>query len=1003
MMDPLMAEYLQEAREHLANIEGELLAMEAEGDQLNEERVNGVFRAAHSIKGGAGFFSLDNIQKLAHRLESILDMIRTREMRCTPEVVNLLLLSFDCLRDMINSPEKSEEVDIETLITSLDQMTSAYLEEKAKEGLKKTATVNGASEKVHVSEFDLKQARKGGKHIYLLDLDLMVHVHGRSKTPWAVFKDLMDCGKILDCAWDWAVVGGLEDEPAHKLPFQVLYATVMDASTLAPVLGLDPQHISVVPVSVPVSVPVPTMAVQENHVVEPPPPTEPTRLPVPAVSNLNMGPKVGNGSKADVALPQPENPEVEKPKAKTPSKEDGTLRVNLALLEKLMDLAGEMVLARNQLVAAVTLEDMRSVQMGTQRINQVTSELQETIMLTRMQPIGKLLDKYPRVVRDLAKTLGKEIQLSLVGRDVEMDRSILEDLSDPLTHMVRNAVDHGVEVISERLSKGKPAAGTLDLRVYHEAGQVVVEIQDDGRGLDLVRIKEKALQKGLITPEHARQMTEKEQMALIFAPGLSTAQNVSNLSGRGVGMDVVKANLEKLGGSIDIESRLDQGTLFRIKLPLTLAIVPSLLVQVGGESFAIPEVNVLEMQSLSYDEWQERLNVMGGSEVLHLRGELIPLLRLGTALGVPCGAANKAVTGDLNVVIVNGDGFHYGLVVDELQDTIEIVVKPLGRHLKGLREYAGATILGDGGVALILDVSHLASFLQGDLAKEIAPRSVPREQSGEGSVRRSLLLFENVIGEHCAVFLDQVQRIMRVESDQIESLGGVRTMQHAGKHLKMIALSDFTSLASIEKAQDQVVMIFNLHGEEVGLLGMLPIDSVEFDGFVDAKTHRQKGILGSCIIGNQSTLLVDVYELLGMTAPIHAWDTTTQQDRVRILLVEDSDFFRGQMKQLFESADFEVLEAADGEMAWDLLKEQRVDLVVTDIEMPHLNGLELAERIRHTQHLAELPILAVSNLAGREDIEKAKTYGVTDYQIKLDPENLLLSVQRLLESKKEKA
>ena len=1028
--DSLLNEFLQEAREHLVTIESDLLAMEEAGANADEQLVNKVFRAAHSIKGGAGFFSLDTIQKLAHRLENALDMVRNKEMVPAPEVVNILLLGFDRLRDMINHPAASGGMEIEDLVVALMGLATSHLPAGEKLALATSIPLPaqpGQKRLVELSEFDLKHAAKKGKHIFLLDLDLFRDVQHKGKTPWFLFKELMSCGSVLDCAWDLDTVGTLDDEPTNAIPLQVLYCTVLEADLIASLVDIPGERITPVPVERPVVV---AKAVA----------TPPAKIPVNQVPVSSAPPS-----------PTPAGPV---PAGGTPGSEaatgDTTLRVSLAVLEQLMNLAGEMVLGRNQLMEAISRQDPRAIQAGAQRINFVTSELQETIMLTRMQPVGNVLSRFPRVVRDLSRELGKEIQLQISGKEVEIDRTILEGLSDPLTHMVRNSVDHGIELPARRQEVGKKAIGTVDIRVYQEAGQVVVEIKDDGKGLDTTRIAAKAVEKGLLTQDQARSMSVKEQMALILLPGLSTADQVSNLSGRGVGMDVVKTNIEKLGGTIDIESALGLGSTFRIKLPLTLAIVPSLLVSVEQERFAIPQINVAELIRISPDQLQHRIEVVGETEILLLRGQLVPLVRLSEVLGigntfidpvtgerngdrrhrlsdrrgrktdpwtgtVPAPDPDRIREGGdrrfrdashLNVVVVNAGVLQYGIVVEALHDTVEIVVKPLGRHLKPLREYAGATILGDGGVALIVDVVNLANLVgmtsQGGTTR--AAELAEDHNHERFKDRHAFLLFDNAPGESCAVPLEQVARVERVERHHIETVGGRRTMQYRGGSLPLVTLKDSAEVGEFGDDQHLVVIVFSMSGHEVGLLGALPVDSLEVDVPVDQKTHRQVGISGSMIIREKTTLVLDIHEIVGQVLPDAI---PSPQSRVSeamggktILLAEDSDFFRGQVKKFLESDGFTVIAAEDGEIAWKRLLENEatIQAVVSDIEMPNLTGFELVKRIRSEGRFASLPVIAVTSLAGEDDVLRGRAAGFSDYQIKLDKERLLESLRGLLTS-----
>jgi two-component system chemotaxis sensor kinase CheA len=728
-----------------------------------------------------------------------------------------------------------------------------------------------------------------------------------------------------------------------------------------------------------------------------------------------------------------------------------TLRVQVNLLETLMNLAGELVLSRNQLLEALARSDQRAVQVGSQRINLVTSELQEAIMQTRMQPIGSIFTRFPRLVRDLSKKLGKDIQLLMDGKEVEMDKTIVEGLSDPLTHMVRNAIDHGLESATQRSQAGKPTSGTIRLNAYHEAGQVVVEISDDGRGIDPQKTAASALAKGLISKEQLKSMSEKEMIALILLPGVSTADKVTDTSGRGVGMDVVKANLDRLGGKLEIDTQPGQGTIFRIKLPLTLAIIPSLLVSVNEERYAIPQASVNELIRVPAAQVKNRIEVVGEAEVLVLRGTLIPLVHLASVLGVASTYLNPVdnepkidgrhriadrrsphyamdecsperepldpkqhadqrknpedrrfhAASDLNIVVVNAGAFRYGLVVAQLHDTVEIVVKPLGRHLKGSREYAGATIMGDGHVALILDAGGLAtkigltSFANSARARELDHAS--RQEKLQDV--HSFLLFRNAPGEPCAVPLSLVSRVEQINNQQIEEIAGQRTMQYRGASLPLVMLKDAAAVRELDDGQARVVIVFDIGGREIGLLAAMPVDVVETATEIDSSTLKQQGIMGSAIIKEQTTLIVDIFELVTAVHP--QW--VARREPVRnagspaslILLAEDSDFFRNQIRKTIESDGYTVLAAVDGEEAWNLLQQHadEIRMVVTDIEMPRLTGLELTRNLRGDQRFQHLPVIALTSLASEEDAARGVAAGVTDYQIKLDKLKLLASIR----------
>lgn len=1060
MQDDLIKEFLVEAREHLSGMETDLLDIEEAGQSIDEDLVNKVFRAAHSIKGGSSFFGLNKIKELAHKTETVLDMIRSRRMVPNPEITNILLIAFDKLRDMLNNVAESETTDIHEHLSSLTGLVSSYLPEGKKDSVSQVALVHGEEEPkpIGIPQTDLERVSRNGQFVYAVEYDLIHDVERRGKSVLQVFSDLYESGEILDVVLDLDAVGTLDDPVSNKIPLRLTFATILDPDVIGGLIDVDEKKIRTLfgPESDRDSVPSsPGEAMIHPNsgrelVREDSLPLSPTRTVEAAVSaEPDMFRIAGSGLQAS---------EVELRSKSPGAAGETTLRVDVSLLETLMNLAGELVLSRNQLREAVAQKDYRALTASSQRINLVTSELQDAIMQTRMQPIGNVFGKFPRLIRDMSQSLNKEIQLDIRGKEVELDKSLVEGLSDPLAHMVRNSADHGIELPEERLAKGKKRTGTIRLEARHEAGQVVVEIADDGRGLDPGKVAASALKKGLISREKLLGMSEKDKMALIFLPGLSTAEKVTDVSGRGVGMDVVKTNLDRLGGKVEIDSEPGSGTLFRIKLPLTLAIIPSLIVTVEGERFAIPQINVVELLRIRAEQAKVRIEVVGNSEVLILREQLVPLVRFSEFLGIPatyidpntgrreiCRRAELAdrrsarnpleppsecvpgtgeekgkaerrqangrryrAAGDIAIAVVTTGTMQYGMVVDSFQNTEEIVVKPLGRHLKGLQEYAGATIMGDGKLALIVDATGLAA--KADLTSlsgtARAAELVEQAETNKLIDTHSLLLFNNAPDELCATPLDTVLRIERISRQQIEMVGGRRTMQYRGKSLPLLSLSDAASVATIEDGRELAVIVSSVYGREVGLLGAMPVDVIETQASIDQKTHRQKGITGSAIIRGKTALLVDIHELVEAVYP----DWTQEKEtpllfrkggaKPTVLLAEDSDFFRAQVRRFLEEGGYTVLDAPDGQVAWEILLEnsEAVRAVVTDIEMPRLSGLGLTQRIRSEPNLASLPIIGLTSLAGDDDIVRGKLAGVSEYQIKLDRDKLLEALQSQLGS-----
>jgi two-component system, chemotaxis family, sensor kinase CheA len=1089
--DETLRMYVEESCEHLASIENDLLTIEEIGARINEDLVNKVFRAAHSIKGGAGFLGLGNIRDLSHKIENILGMMRSREIVPDPEIINILLLAFDKLRELINQVDQSDRIDISEHVVALTGLTSVSLPPELKASIHKKIDISlpGGQVLFSVPELDLVRARKEGKLIYLVEYDLIHDVHQRGRTPLDVLKSMQETGIILESKVDITAAGGLEDDAlSNRLPFFVLFATIADPDVIGALVEVEDSCIQLIPDGA---------AVDASPAAEAKPVDVQKRAihadegqSAPGMASNGISQRDFIGSSHDSASigsqsegNAPETPSLGRSVESPPpsAQAETSLRVHIRLLDSLVTLAGELVLGRNQLLQALSSQNQESLQLACQKINLVTVELQETIMNTRMQPIGTILNKFPRVVRDLARDLDKEVQLTLEGSEVELDKSLIEGLNDPLTHLVRNAVDHGVETPEVRREKGKKPVGALLIRAFHQAGQVNIEITDDGRGIDGGKIAMAALRKGLITEEQARMMSPREKINLIFLPGFSTAEKVTDVSGRGVGMDVVRTNLNRLGGQVDISSEPGKGATIRIKLPLTLAIIPSLLVSTGGERFAIPQVNLDELLRIPASQLKDRMELIGDAEVVRLRENLLPVLNLADVLGMErsytdlrtgdqrldrrrrvadrrskCSrlfdeeaeqgdggdtearsldehtegggslnarmeeSSNSGVSASqqkrrsqhdrrwhaasaVNIAVVSTGTVKCGLVVDQLHDSEDIVVKPLGRHLKQCLGYAGATILGDGRVAMILDVAGLVrmagltSVEGADRSADLATELIKSKQD-----RQAWLVFRSSEDEQFGVPLALVARVEKVKASEIERLGGKKVLQYRGGILPVWTLDEVVRVSPLSDRKNLMVIVFSFAGREVGLLCTGPVDALEVDAKIDHLTLKQPGIMGSTIIGGQATLLVDIFELMETLNP--EWLSKpqgSQQSRDRsttVLLAEDSTFFREQVKKFIEDGGYRVVAAEDGLKAWNLIQENadEISLVVTDIEMPHLDGFGLTRRIREDSRFVHLPIIALTSLASEEDMARGKEAGIDDYQVKLDRDNLMEGIGRLV-------
>lgn len=545
---------------------------------------------------------------------------------------------------------------------------------------------------------------------------------------------------------------------------------------------------------------------------------------------------------------------------------EANIRVDVGLLDDLMNLVGELVLTRNQIVQLLQGQNIpngNALLATSQRLNLITSELQEGVMKTRMQPIGNVWSKFPRVVRDLAHSCNKQIRLEMEGKETDLDKTLIEAIKDPLTHLVRNSVDHGIELPSVRVAAGKPAEGVLTLRAYHEGGQVNIEIVDDGGGIDAARVKAKAIERGLITPEQSALMSERDVLHMIFQPGFSTAQTVTNISGRGVGMDVVKTNIEKIGGNIDIQSQKGKGTTIKIKIPLTLAIVSALLVSVGEERFAIPQVSLVELLRLEPERAVTGIEYVYGAPIYRLRGKLLPLVFLHDELGLK---SEKKPTDAVNIVVLQANERHFGLVVDSITDTEEIVVKPLSKHLRGVPVFAGATIMGDGKVALILDTIALAQAA--NLISETGQSrswadTVVTEAAGTSQIQ-TLLLFQTGLHDRMAIPLSTVTRIEELPSSSVERIGHREVVQYRGQIMPLFRLAALFPDIQTDTTETPSVLQVVVVGEEGHCVGMIVdniLDIVE-EKLTLHEESENRMVVGTAVIRGRVTQVLDMNAVL---------------------------------------------------------------------------------------------------------------------------------------------
>ncbi|MFM2044266.1 MAG: CheA histidine kinase + Rec domain [Pseudomonadota bacterium] len=671
-----------------------------------------------------------------------------------------------------------------------------------------------------------------------------------------------------------------------------------------------------------------------------------------------------------------------------------TIRVNVDLLENLMTMVSELVLTRNQLLQILRSQKDSEFATPLQRLNHVTSELQEGVMKTRMQPIGNAWAKLPRLVRDLAHELGKKIDLQMLGAETELDRQVLELIKDPLTHMVRNSADHGLERPADRVAKGKPEAGRVTLNAFHEGGHIIIEISDDGKGLNIEAIKRKAIQNGLATEIELASMSDQQIQSFIMKPGFSTAAAVTSVSGRGVGMDVVKTNIEKIGGTIEMKSVEGRGTTFTIKIPLTLAIVSALIVECGGERFAIPQISVIELVRAASDS-EHKIERIHGTPVLRLRNRLLPLVSLQRLLKLGDDEEDKRET---FIVVSQVGNYTFGIIVDRVFDTEEIVVKPVAPILRHLELFSGNTILGDGSVIMILDPNGIAT-VSGEMAvqdsqtaQELTTKSARREED-----TMALLVFRAGSEGPKAVPLSLVARLEDIDMNQVELSNGSPVVQYRGKLMPLVPID---SGWEIKRNTRQPVVVFADGDRSMGLVVDEIVDIVDDKLQVELGTERP-GFLGSAIIAGKATDVTDAGFFL--TQAFKDWFGNASMDSAeygrahRILLVDDSPFFRNLLTPMLTVSGYDVhaVESADEALALCEAGED-YDVIISDIEMPGMSGLDFARAVRSSAHWAGVPLVALSSHASPRDLDRGRQAGFTDYVAKFDRDALLFTLQQTL-------
>lgn len=1029
----LLSAFVEEAQEHLQLIEPDLLELEQGGAKSDPEVVNRVFRSVHSIKGSSGFFGLEKIGRLSHVMENLLSKLRSGKLSVTPEFIDALLAGIDTLRVMVEDVANSEEIEIENDLRNLKSLSSDFAEEAdKKEADKKEVEADGGNDSdaeiarklelfdIPTEVFDRISA--SSNFLYLMRINVKKDILEKDRT----IEDYLEAvGKLGD------VVAKVEDESDGSDGQQLLFLfnTVMETDLAVIGLEVDRSQVEQINLSAEGIKPPKDVEPQELDVVEEKTESsgdvmkkkgeavgESTDIPetdvdeiVPTCEALpeNIPEEESDTPDDDTVTESAQDTTAKKPKIQT----DEKLRVSVSLLNDLVNLAGELVLDRNQLlrITEALAKDAPGLSTVLKSTSQVTTEMQEKIMQLRMQPVSVLFGKYNRIVRDMSRKQKKAIVLETSGEDVELDKSIIEALIDPMTHLVRNAVDHAIELPEEREKAGKPRQGKILLKAYQEGGQVHLAIVDNGCGMDADKIAKTAVEKNLVTSAQIAGMNVREKVRLILKPGFSTAKEVTAVSGRGVGMNVVNTNIEELGGTVEIETTVGEGTKIDLNLPLTLAIVSGLVVGTKGHNIVVPEANIQELVRVRVGETDNtRVEQVQKVQMLRLRDSLIPLIRLDSALGIISEKEERAEIkkqrkGDvmtLRFLIVSHGNSRFALQVDEVVSTEEIVVKPLPRFIQKLQGVSGTTIMGDGSVSLILDV---AGVVQVTGMKRLEEKIVLEEEADTELLgeKQSLLIFDIGSEERFALPLQLINRVEQIPISEIERVEQQDYLQYRDANLRLIYIDDFLPVSKPDRSEwTQISLIVPKSSQyPMALVIRRVIDTIETVIDLDTRTITGKGLYGFTVLDGKITMLPDMFKVFEMADPNSkekAEYISRNGVKAKILLVEDTPFFRTVEKDYFESAGHEVILAEDGEKALNILAREQFDIVVSDILMPNLDGFGLVKALRSDDRWKDLPVLALTSMEDAALAQRCMKDGFTDWEIKLNKEKLLTKLDAIL-------
>lgn len=980
----LFKEYCANSDESLANLERDLLEFEQNSEDKN--LLSNIFREMHTMKGNAGFMQFSRTEKIAHHAEDILSKIRDGDMSVDTIKINAILASLDILKSLqvliaangVEPEEESEEYD--SVIKKLNDIKNNQLGESVPvQGSSFSAVASTDVPDRSVGQYDeILNTLNSGEVLYEIIVDFNKNEPMLTPRAMIVVLSLKALGTVHRVLPD--IMADTPEEVTEEL--EILFSS--------PSPQKDIQQACDVPGTVQTEVQI----IQKRETY-----------------NLHEDEKTVTASETKPApVPQTANQTTqlkESPQASTATAES-TIRIDTEVLDHLMNQVGELVLSRNQIMQLVREDNGDRYAATAHRLNLITSEIQDGIMKTRLQPIRTVWSRFPRLIRDIALANGKDIMIHMEGADTELDKTLIEAIKDPLTHIVRNSVDHGVETKEARINKGKPAAGNVYLRAFHEGGQVIIEIKDDGAGINVKKIIQKSIEKNLISPDEAERMSDKEAFGLIFAAGLTTAEKVTNISGRGVGMDVVKTNIEKISGAIDISSVMDQGTAIRIKIPLTLAIIPALLVKIDDEKYAIPQAGLVELVRVDIENG-EKIEKIGGAKFFRLRGNLLPLISLKEILYPKKKREVESeveeqnsflIDRSVNIVVLNSAVGTFGLIVDSISDTEEIVVKPLSSNLKSIAVFAGAAILGDGAVALILDANGLSETgkLTIDTMQPLMDEDTLDSRDNDNIV--SFLLFTIEGNDRYAVPLSIVNRLEVFNRSQVERSSGKEVIQYRGSIISLIDLTKLFSQGVSDHSSEFIhCIVISEANQPVGLIVKEMIDVLELEAGLHPSPENPL-LMGTAVIAGKTTDIIDVYKVLSNEMPSRFTESSgfhsLSANQVNVVCLDASKFEADLIKQYLASKGFHVIHSPNRQKVMEALKQAPVKVMLFDIDHHKINGLEFVKEIRAGEQYKQIHIIALTSSYSQEQAMRCKEAGFDDCVFKLDRESIYHSLEQVL-------